>query len=91
MTDERFQQARNGGKAADFTPAFTHSGVYISNESYTVITHSRDMAANIFPIYITTGLQTLIDDMKGGSTAGYTEYAGQYRMENCRHKSPLFR
>ena len=45
MTNERFQQVRNGGKAADFTPAFIRSGAYIPNELYTAITHPRDMAA----------------------------------------------
>ena len=45
MTDERFQQAQNGGKTADSKPAFIRSGAYISNESYTVITRPRDMAA----------------------------------------------
>ena len=45
MTNERFQQVRNGGKAADFKPAFICFSAYISNESYTVITHQKDMAA----------------------------------------------
>ena len=45
MTDERFQQAQNGGETADSKPASIRSGAYIFNESYTVFTRPRDMAA----------------------------------------------
>ena len=45
---------------------------------------------NIFSNYIATGLQTLIDNMAGQSTARYRE-AGLHRMEYCRHRDQLFR
>ena len=83
MTNERFQQVRNGGKGADFTPAFIHSGGYISNGLYTAITHPRDMQQNIFSPSIATGLQTPIHNMEGGSTARCREYIGLHRWSTA--------